>query len=128
MRSIFGLVHLNIALFSLSSHLSNLLQDIEKGIHDDSWSRECDEYRKEYRYRYGQEHPGCQFKYDKSKIPKLIRKAHIDFLSSEMLSKMENLAINLCDAKTEINELKATLKKLKPESQDMSTQTHNLAD
>ena len=45
-----------------------------------------------------------------------------------MLSKMENLAINLCDAKTEINELKATLKKLKPESQDMSTQTHNLAD
>ena len=56
------------------SQLSSKLQDIEKGNHDDE---KCKEYCKDYKERFGQELLECQFKGNKSKIQKLIRKVHI---------------------------------------------------
>ena len=61
--------------FLLSRELSSLLQNIEKGFHDD---KECEEYCKGYKRDFGQELPDCQFKGNKSKIKSLIRKVHID--------------------------------------------------
>ena len=92
-----------------------------------------------YKDSFGEELPDCQFKDNKSKIQNLIRKVHIDaygnvnevkfelngvdYLLSKMLSRIEDLEVNLSDARTEITELKATLKKPTIESKDMSTQT-----
>ena len=59
----------------LSSKLSRKLHDIEKGNHDDE---ACRKYFKKYQERIGQKLPECQFKGNKSKIQKLIRKVHID--------------------------------------------------
>ena len=52
-----------------------MLQDIEKGNHDDE---KCKEYCNDYKGKFGQELPNCQFKGNKSKIQDLIRKVHID--------------------------------------------------
>ena len=52
-----------------------MLQDIEKGNHDD---KECEYYCNDYKERFGQELPDCQFKGNKSKIQNLLRKVHID--------------------------------------------------
>ena len=52
-----------------------MLQDIEKGNHDD---KECEKYCKWYKDQFGQKLPKCQFKGNKSKIQDLIRKVHID--------------------------------------------------
>ena len=52
-----------------------MLQDIEKGNHDD---KECEKYCNRYKDRFGQKLPDCQFKGDKSKIQKLIKKVHVD--------------------------------------------------
>ena len=60
--------------FLLSSELSSKLQDIEKGNHDDE---ACEEYCDEYEEEFSQELADCQFKGNKSKIQKLIRKVHI---------------------------------------------------
>ena len=54
---------------------SNKLQDIEKGIHDDE---ECERYHKKYKTRFDQELPDCEYKGNKSKIQKLLRKVEID--------------------------------------------------
>ena len=51
-----------------------LLQDIEKGNHD---NEKCEEYCQEYKRFYGKE-LNCPFKGNKSKIQKLIKKVHID--------------------------------------------------
>ena len=51
------------------------LQNIEKGNHDD---KECDKYCKDYKDKFGQELPDCQFKGNKYKIQGLLRKVHID--------------------------------------------------
>ena len=55
--------------------LSKLLQDIEKGNHNDYW---CERYRKYYKRSFEQELPDCQFKGNKTKIKNLIRKHQID--------------------------------------------------
>ena len=52
-----------------------MLQDIEKGNHDD---KAYEEYCNDYKRHFGQELPDCQFKGNKSKIQNLIRKVHID--------------------------------------------------
>ena len=52
-----------------------MLQDIEKGNHGDYW---CKKYCKDYKDRFGQELPDCQFKGNKSKIQNLLQKVHID--------------------------------------------------
>ena len=52
-----------------------MLQDIEKGNHDDE---KCEKYCKKYKEEFDQELPNCQFKGNKSKIQDLIRKVHID--------------------------------------------------
>ena len=54
---------------------SKLLQDIEKGKHD---NEVCERYCQKYKDRFKQELPECEFKGNKSKIQKLIRKVHID--------------------------------------------------
>ena len=71
--------------FLLSSELSSKLQEIEKGFHDD---KECKEYYKGYKDRFGQELPDCQFKGNKSKIQNLIRKVHID--ADGILTEVQN--------------------------------------
>ena len=58
----------------MSSELSSKLQDIEKGNHDDE---ACEEYCDEYEEEFSQELADCQFKGNKSKNQKLIRKVHI---------------------------------------------------
>ena len=62
-------------IFLLSSKYSKLLQDIEKGKHD---NEKCEEYCEEYKRWFDQELPDCQFKGNKSKIQSLIRKVKID--------------------------------------------------
>ena len=52
-----------------------MLQDIEKGNHDD---KECKDDCRRYKRDFDQELPDCQFKGNKSKIQNLIRKVHID--------------------------------------------------
>ena len=73
----------------LSSQLSGLLQDIEKGNHDD---KECEKYCKEYERTFGQKLPKCQFKGNKSKIQDLIQKVHIDSDGSVTKVQFDNLA------------------------------------
>ena len=46
-----------------------------EGNHDD---KVCEEYWIDYKHRFGQELPNCQFKGNKSKIQKLVRKVKID--------------------------------------------------
>ena len=55
--------------------VSKLLQEIEKGNHD---NEACEEYCQKYKVRFKQELPDCQFKGNKSKIQKLIKKVHIN--------------------------------------------------
>ena len=70
------------------------LQNIEKGNHDD---KECDKYCKDYKDKFGQELPDCQFKGNKSKIESLIRLLHIDAdgkvteSPTSLSTKMKNL-------------------------------------
>ena len=52
-----------------------MLQDIEKGNHDDE---KCEEHCKRYERKFGQELPECQFKGNKSKIQNLLKKVHIN--------------------------------------------------
>ena len=59
----------------LSSPFCSKLQEIVKGKHDD---KGCEKYCKEYKGQFGQELPACQFKGNKSKIQKLVRKVSID--------------------------------------------------
>ena len=59
----------------LSSRISDLLQDIEKGIHDDD---SCENHRRKYKNNFRQDLPDCEYKGNKSKIQKLIRKVQID--------------------------------------------------
>ena len=61
--------------FFISSLYSELLQDIEKGKHD---NEECERYCREYKRRLGQELPDCQFKGNKLKIQSLIKKVKVD--------------------------------------------------
>ena len=61
--------------FLLSSKYSKSLQDIEEGKHD---NEKCEEYCQNYKRRFDQELPDCQFKRNKSKIMNLIRKVKID--------------------------------------------------
>ena len=77
-----------------------MLQDIEKGNHDD---KECEDYCRRYKRDFDQELPDCQFKGNKSKIQNLLQKVQIDPDGSvtevketsqgtkSMLSKMKNL-------------------------------------
>ena len=55
--------------------MSSMLQDIEKGNHND---KACQEYCRRYKEIFGQNLPNCRFKGNKSKIQDLIRKVHID--------------------------------------------------
>ena len=74
--------HFKVVLFSkmiyscfLSRIIPRSLQDIEKGDHDD---KKCKKYGADYKTKFGQELPDCQFTGNKSKIQKLIRKVYID--------------------------------------------------
>ena len=51
------------------------MQDIEEGKHD---NEVCEEYCQTYKKWFGQELPECQFKGNKSKIQKLMRKVQIN--------------------------------------------------
>ena len=55
--------------------MSRILQDIEKGNHDDI---KCEEYLQYYKGWFRQELPDCQFRGNKSKIQNLLQKVHID--------------------------------------------------
>ena len=59
----------------LSSILSDCLEEITKGAHDD---KECDRYGKRAQSTFGQVQPDCQFKGNKSKIKSLIKKIKVD--------------------------------------------------
>ena len=61
--------------FLFSSQFSKLLQDIEKGKHD---NEECEKYCQGYKDTFEQKLPDCEFKGNKLKIQQLIRKVHID--------------------------------------------------
>ena len=78
-----------------------MLQDIEKGNHDD---KKCEEYRKEYKDRFGQELPECQFKGNKSKIQNLVQKVQIDENGSVTEIQFENETPNNEDFKTATTE------------------------
>ena len=111
-----------------------MLQDIEQGNHDDYI---CEKYCRKYKRDFDQELLKCQFKGNKSKIQSLLQKeassqfrSNVDYLLSKMLSKIEDLEVNLSELKiaqkkssTEISELKASIKNSATESKDMSTQT-----
>ena len=64
-----------------------MLQDIEKGNHDD---KKCEEYRKEYKDQFGQKLPKCKFKGNKSKIQNLLRKVLVDTDGSVTEVQFEN--------------------------------------
>ena len=51
-----------------------MLQDIEKGNHDDE---KCEKYCKKYKEEFDQELPDCEFKGNKSKIQNLLQKVQI---------------------------------------------------
>ena len=51
-----------------------MLQDIEKGKHDDY---RCKEYCRKYKEKFGQDLSDCQFKGNKSKIQNLLQNVHI---------------------------------------------------
>ena len=59
----------------LSSNISKALQNIEQGNHDD---KVCEKYHNDCKCWIGQEQPDCEYKGNKFKIQKLIRKVHID--------------------------------------------------
>ena len=59
---------------------------MEKGNHDD---KKCEEYCQKYKRDFAQELPDCQFKGNKSKIQKLIRKVHIDHNGSYLTTKRD---------------------------------------
>ena len=54
---------------------SKLLQDIEKGKHD---NEACEKYCQKYKDTFHQKLPDCEYKGNKLKIQQLIRKVHID--------------------------------------------------
>ena len=64
-----------IQSFLISSDFLCELRNIEQGNHDDYF---CEEYCQRYKNRFKQELPDCEFKGNKSKIQKLIKKVHID--------------------------------------------------
>ena len=64
-----------------------MLQDIEKGNHDDE---KCEEYCYRYNDWFDQELPDCQFKGNKSKIQNLIQKVHINANGSVTEVQFEN--------------------------------------
>ena len=73
-----------------SSQLSRMLQDIEKGNHDDE---KCEEYCYRYNDWFDQELLDCQFKGNKSKIQNLIRKVHISAMEVWMKSNLKKTKI-----------------------------------
>ena len=52
-----------------------MLQDIEKGKHDDE---ECEGYHRRYKQDFGKDLEDCEYKGNKAKIQNLIRKIKID--------------------------------------------------
>ena len=66
-----------------------MLQDIEKGNHDDE---KCEEHCQRYERKFGQELPDCKFKGNKSKIQNLLRKVHIHEDGSVTEVKFNNSA------------------------------------
>ena len=106
----------------ISSYISNILQEIEKGNHNDNL---CECYRNKYRNRYGQELPDCEYKGNKSKVRNLIRKVHV---TNE--SVIQNLSEELASAKriakellAENKELRKKLDELIPDCHDQEVQT-----
>ena len=102
----------------LSSKISDLLQDIEKGNHDDE---ACEEYCRKYKRYFDQELSECQFKGNESKIQNLLRKVHIhedgsvtevqfvNETSNDDKSKIESIANQeLTEPKVEQDEPKAS--------------------
>ena len=87
------------------SYISNILQDIDKGTHNDKL---CECYRNKYQNRYGQELPDDEFKGNKSKIQNLIRKVHV---TEE--SVILNLTAELASARRYSMELLAENKELR---------------
>ena len=71
----------------LSSELSNLLQDIEKGKHDDE---QCKRYHRKYKEKFGKDLEDCEYKGNPSKIQNLIRKIKIDANGIETEIQLEN--------------------------------------
>ena len=68
-----------------------MLQDIEKGNHDD---KTCEEYCGKYERKFGQELPDCQFKGNISKIQNLLRKVRIDADGSVTVVQFGNKRIH----------------------------------
>ena len=75
-----------------------MLQDIEKGNHDDE---ACEEYCEKYQRYFYQELPECQFKGNKSKIQNLLRKVHIHEDGSVTKVQFVNETSNDGKSKTE---------------------------
>ena len=100
-----------------------MLHDIEKGNHDD---KECEEYCRKYKARFGQELPDCQFKGNKSKIQNLIRKVKIDLDGNVTEVQFENETSNDEDFKYATTEnQKTNLSKVK---QDASIEQNDLTN
>ena len=75
----------------LYSGLSSLLEDIEKGNHDDE---KCEENCRNYKKDFGHELPDCQFKGNQSKIQNLLKTQFVKETSQgtrSLLTKMKNL-------------------------------------
>ena len=64
-----------------------MLQDIEKGKHDDE---ECEEYHKDYKETFDKDLEDCEYKGNPSKIQNLIRKIKIDANGIETEIQFEN--------------------------------------
>ena len=87
----FKVVFVSLNDLLLSSRLSSMLQDIEKGNHDDE---KCEEYCRNYKKDFGHELPDCQFKGNKSKIQNLLKIQIVKENSQgtkSLLTKMKNL-------------------------------------
>ena len=75
-----------------------MLQDIEKGNHDDE---ECEKYCKDYKALFGQKLPDCQYKRNPNKIQSLIRKVQINRDGSATEVQFENKTSNEEDIQIE---------------------------
>ena len=73
-------------VYSSFRKTTSLLQEIEKGNHDD---KACEIYCIEYKEEFDQE-LDCQFKGNKSKIQNLIRKVKIDLDGNVTEVQFEN--------------------------------------
>ena len=100
------------------SYISNKLQDIEKGIHDDNG---CETYCKYYKREFGQELPDCEYKGNKSKIQKLIRKVHIDEDGSET-----EIQFDYKKNDEELNVLERKIKTKRGSSMNLGTKLKNI--